>query len=99
MSLRGITITKGIVDSMPILLQQMMWYLVATMKVKEKDYLQVFQFEKVEINGIQKQKIIHTQECPEYRSEYIVSSTNPISTKAYIIEKNDYRNMLLAEEY
>lgn len=99
MDLKNLTVTRGIVYSMPVLLQQIMWYLIATMKVDDKDYLKVFQFEKVEKDGVLKQKIIHTQECPEYRREYIIPSANPITTKAYIIEENSYRTMLLADEY
>ena len=99
MSLRNLTVTKGIVNSMPDLLQPTMWYLVTVMKAEEKDYLQIFEFSTVIKSGEIKQKIVHKQECPKYEKEYVISIDEPVELKAYIIFDNNTTTMLLAEEY
>jgi hypothetical protein len=64
--------TSTIVSQVPIQLQIVMWNLIDTMEV-EKDYLQIFELS--ECNG--KQKIIHTQEVPEYKREYLFNTGAP----------------------
>ena len=49
------------------MLQIILWGLIDTMEVVEKDYLQIFTLTSE--NG--KQKIVHEQEQPEYRKEYL----------------------------
>ena len=47
-----------------------------------------------------KQKITHTQEEPEYRMEYLISSDAPIFVgKIFVIDDETHVTMLLAEEY
>ena len=59
-----------------------------------KDYLQVF-----EISGAHdKVKVIHTQEEPEYRREYLWDA--PVFCgKIFVIDDGDHSTMLLVEEY
>ncbi len=45
------------------------------------------------------QKIIHEQEQPDYRKEYIVSADCSIDAKIFVIDAGDHSTMLLAEEY
>jgi hypothetical protein len=62
----------------------------------EQDYLQVFELS--EEKGFQ--KIIHTQECPPYRKEYLFSPFFPVvMAKIYIINDETHATMLFANEY
>ena len=75
------------------LLQVYMWHLIDEL-LEPKDYLQVFTC--TESNG--KQKLIHTQEEPEYRREYLWDA--PVFCgKIFVIDDEEHSTMLLAEEY
>ena len=87
--------TKGINDNLPIMTQIIIWELIDSMKVDEKDYLQVFTL-SVE-DGLQ--KILHEQECPEYSAEHLFPSTAPITGKIFVIDDETHSTMLFAEEY
>ena len=78
--------TCGVNKEVPIVLQCMMWNMVDTMKVESKDYLQ---------------KIVHSQEMPEYKMEYLVKLQGaPIFVgKIYVIDDKTHSTMLKAEEY
>ena len=65
-------ITKGVMENIPLHLQLFLWLCIEVMAI-EKDYLQVFEF--VDDEG--KYKIIHTQEMPEYRKEYLMIEDTP----------------------
>ncbi len=86
-------LTRGVQSEIPIELQLFMWNCIES--VPEPDYLQIFRFESV--NTVQ--KIIHEQEQPEYRKEYLFKSGNPITVTVYIIDSDTYSTMLLASEY
>lgn len=62
-----------------------------------KDYLQVFEF-TVEGN---KQRIIHSQEEPEYKREYLLKLTDALFFvgKIFVIDDGDHSTMILASEY
>lgn len=87
--------TSGINSELPLMTQIILWGLIDTMEVAEKDYLQVF---CLFVEG-GKQRIIHEQEQPEYRKEYLFSSENPVTAKVYVIDDKTHSTMLLAEEY
>lgn len=87
--------TRGINAEIPLALQLILWKMIDEMEVAQKDYLQVFTL--CSENG--KQKIIHEQEQPDYRKEYIFSSDYLINEKIYVIDDGDYSTMLLWEEY
>ena len=65
-------VTSGIAEKVPLLLQVIMWNMIDTMD-KPRDYLQVFDLS--EENG--KQKIVHSQEQPEYMKEYLFETDTP----------------------
>lgn len=89
-------LTAGVDREIPIELQIFMWNCIANLSV-EKDYLQVFTLSKGE-NNIQ--KIIHSQEQPEYEKEYLIDMPfEAIETKIFVIDDGDHSTMLLAEEY
>jgi hypothetical protein len=88
-------ITRGIETTIPLWLQNLMWYAIEVMEVESKDYLQVFT--PIAENGMQ--KIVHTQEQPPYEKEYLTECSDPISAKIFVIDDGDHSTMLLASEY
>ena len=87
-------ITRGIQERVPPLLQIIMWELIKQIPV-DKDYLQVFCL-SVEND---KQKILHTQEMPEYSKEYVFDIGASITEKIFVIDDETHSTMLLANEY
>jgi len=87
-------ITKGVSENIPPLLQSIMWELINQMPV-DKDYLQVFSLS--EYNG--KQRIVHTQEVPEYKKEYVFDFDTKVTGKVFVIDDSTHSTMLLANEY
>ena len=88
-------ITRGISDAVPTNLQLLMWELIDETP-GDKDYLQVFSLSAE--NG--KQKIVHTQEVPEYSAEYVFDcEEEPITSKIFVIDDVTHATMLLASEY
>ena len=86
-------ITRGIGDTVNPYLQILLWGLIDTMP-SSKDYLQVFELS----DSAGKVKVIHTQENPEYRREYLWDA--PVFCgKIFVIDDGDHSTMLLAEEY
>lgn len=70
--------TRGISSTLPLMLQIILWGLIDTMEVVEKDYLQIFTLASE--NG--KQKIVHEQEQPEYRMEYLFPADEQVNAKS-----------------
>ena len=89
-------ITKGVSENISLLLQLFLWHLIEEMP-PPKDYLQVFRL-TIE-DG--KQKIIHSQEVPWHKREYLLEMTDaPIFIgKIFVIDDDTHSTMLLAEEY
>ena len=85
--------TKGVQSEIPIALQIFMWDCIKA--VPEPDYLQIFRLS--DFNG--KQRIIHEQEVPEFKREYLLAVPKPINAKVYVIDDGDHCTMLLEEEY
>ena len=87
--------TRGVVEQGSPLLQIFMWRCIDDMP-EPKDYLQVFEL-NIE-DG--KQKVIHIQEQPEYKAEYLIKSDAPLFIgKIFVIDDETHSTMLLAEEY
>ena len=88
-------ITCGVESKVEPLLQVFMWHCIDIMP-KPKDYLQVFNC--TESDG--KQKIIHIQEEPEYKREYLIKMDTPFFIgKIFVVDDETHSTMLLAEEY
>ena len=88
-------ITKGVDSNVSLLLQLFMWQCIEDMP-QPKDYLQVF--ECTLEDG--KQKIIHSQEEPDYKREYSFKTDTPLFIgKIFVIDDGDHSTMLLASEY
>ena len=88
-------LTCGVMADIPSWLTNLMWHMVLTMEVKEKDYLQVFQLTKTPVG----QHIIHEQEQPPYRYELDVPCDDAVNAKVFVIDDLTHSTMLLAEEY
>ena len=88
-------LTRGIESEIPAWLVHLMWHMVLTMEVKEKDYLQVF---KLVANGTN-QQITHSQEEPSYERTFTFPTDEPITAKIFVIDDETHSTMLLAEEY
>lgn len=61
----------------------------------DRDYLQVF---SLSADG-HRQRIIHTQEVPEYRRKYVFNTGTSVTGKVFVIDDKTHSTMLLAEEY
>ena len=55
-------LTRGVMAEIPSWLTNLMWHMILTMEVSEKDYLQVFTLTRTHIG----QHIVHEQEQPPY---------------------------------
>ena len=87
-------LTCGVDNAIPIELQLFLWECVERMP-EPRDYLQVFDLEKVGCV----QSITHRAEQPEYRKVYLLPADSPITEKVYVIDDGNHSTMLLAEEY
>lgn len=87
-------LSRGIDNTIPVELQLFMWGCIDQLP-EERDYLQVFDFEKV---GMM-QSITHRSEQPEYHKVYLLPYEKPIVEKVYVIDDGYYSTMLLASEY
>ena len=87
--------TKGISETVPLLTQIILWDLIDSMKVAEKDYLQVF---RLTTDGTT-QHITHSQEQPPYERTFEFRTDTPITAKIFGIDDETHTTMLLAEEY
>lgn len=93
-------ISKGIAQTIPPFIQNILWYLIDTIpRTTNKDYMQVFELSATTQDGKHKQKILHYQENPPYSDEYIITVKNPVKSKIYIIDDSKNSTMILAEEY
>ena len=88
-------ITQNVLREIPLGWTAFLWQCVDKLPI-EQDYLQIFELS--EANGFQ--RIIHTQERPPYRKEYLFSPFFPVVTaKIYIINDETHDTMLLTHEY
>ena len=87
--------TRGVTTTVPLMLQIILWDLIDSMEVEEKDYLQVF---KLTTDGTT-QRITHSQEQPPYERALEFRTDNPITAKIFVIDDETHTTMLLAEEY
>lgn len=87
-------LTCGVDAQIPMMIQLFLWDCVDKLP-PERDYLQVFE---LSAEG-DKQRVVHHSEQPYHRVEYLISSTDPITEKLYIIDDGEHSTMLLASEY
>ena len=87
--------TQGVTTTVPLVLQIILWDLIDSMEVAEKDYLQVF---RLTTDGTT-QNITHSQEQPPYERQLEFRTNEPITAKIFVIDDETHTTMLLAEEY
>ena len=85
--------TARVSEEIPLDLQVFMWACIDMLH--DEDYLQVFELTATP----EVQRIVHIQEQPEYREEYLIQSDKPLSAKIFVIDDVEYATMLFAEEY
>ena len=88
-------VTRGITNTVPLVTQIIIWDCIDSMKVEQKDYLQVF---RLVANG-NSQQVIHSQEEPSYERIFTFPTDEPITAKIFVIDDETHTTMLLAEEY
>ena len=82
-------------NTIPELLQIIMWELINNLPVDSRDYLQVFSL-LPDING---QRIIHSQENPDYKKEYVFNLDTAVVGKVFVIDDGTHSTMLMNYEY
>ena len=85
--------TARVSEEIPLDLQVFMWACIDMLH--DEDYLQVFELTAT----LEGQRIVHIQEQPEYREEYLIQSDKPLSAKIFVIDDLEYATMLFADEY
>jgi len=90
-------VTAGIMQQVPLDVQRYLWHLIDRLKTEtEPDYLQVFELKEADGQG---QRVIHSQEVPAFRAEYVFDKVaRPLRVKVYVIDDGEYSTMLLPEE-
>lgn len=94
--------TRGLADEVGLDIQMVLWSLIDVRKKTGKiDYLQIFELSVAKQNGQPIQKIIHRQEVPPMRDEYMVSDIlEPMDTKIWVIDSGgQYCTMMFPKEY
>jgi len=91
-------ITKGVLTTIPVYLQNMIWYMIAAMETSEKDSLQVFELKAETKDGKRMQRIIHRQERPPYEHEIVYAAKNTVTQQVYVVDYKTYSTMLLSSE-
>lgn len=94
---KGRYLTRGINNEIPLSMQVFLWDRIDSL-AEPRDYLQIFELSAD--NGMQ--KLVHKQEQPGYKAEYILAdstSSETIDAKIYVIDDGEHCTMLLAEEY
>ena len=87
--------TANIMREVPLGLQIFLWQCVDSIPI-DADYLQIFRLSKAE----ELKKIIHEQEYPTYKKEYLFAAFFPlVEAKIYVINDEKHATMLFAYEY
>lgn len=93
-------VTRGINEELPYDIQVLLWRLIDKTKKEgyELDYLQIFEINQGN-NGTF--EIMHRQEEPEFKHEYVYSSGKLLVTKSkvWVIDSGEYQTMLFPREY
>ena len=103
---KNLFITKGIDESIPKHIINLLWNLIHQQVGKrELDYLQIFEVKTIGTKGEKSLWVHWTQEQPEYSVDlYFPDITTDIDTKIWVIcsgegTEDEYSTMLLPEEY
>ena len=86
--------TAAVSREIPLTVQLFLWQCIDALPFSP-DYLQVFQLS----TDSGRLRILHTQECPDYRKEYLLQSDVLITAKLYVINDETHATMLFCKEY
>lgn len=86
--------TSEIATDIPLDLQLLLWGLIDQLQT-EKDYLQVFDLSMTD----QGQRIVHSQEQPPYRAEYIINTLASRQGKVFVVDDQTHTTMLWSHQY
>lgn len=97
-------ITKGVNEHLSFDLIAALWIKVQSVKDRELDYLQVFEFKNGGTDEDPLLEVKWSQEVPEYNESFYVKGAKTDVDKVWIIcsgegTKQEYSTMLLPEEY
>ena len=88
-------VSANVMQAVPLEVQIFLWQCVDSIPI-EADYLQIFQLSIVD-GG---QKIMHKQECPPYKKEYLFATRFPLfEARIYVINDETHATMLFSYEY
>lgn len=94
--------TRGVANEIGLDIQMALWTLIDKRKETGKiDYLQIFELSIERRDGKQLQKIVHRQEVPSMRDEYLINViSEPMDTKIWVIDSDgQYCTMMFPSEY
>lgn len=99
--------TVGVKEMVGLDIQIIIWSMIDDIRKKKDfniDYLQVFELETIEINGLKFQKITHKQEVEPYSVTKVFRVRKPVNCKMFVISNKDeegqeYSIMMLNYEY
>lgn len=85
--------TSEISSDLPLDLQLLLWGLID--QLEKRDYLQVFDLSLTD----QGQRIVHSQEQPPYRAEYIINTLASRQGKVFVVDDKTHTTMLWSHQY
>lgn len=95
-------LTSRINHELSLEMQFALWNLIDELKTLDSfeiAYLQVFDLDIVDIDGILCQKVIHRQENPDYCKSHVFRTATPIKATVFVIDDISHATMLFANEY
>jgi hypothetical protein len=94
-------LTKGVAHEVGVDIQLLLWMLIdKRKKMGAIDYLQIFELTIETHQGKQLQKIVHSQEVPSRKDEYLADVIlEPLNRKIWVIDSGEYCTMLFPQEY
>lgn len=97
MSIIDTYITKGVNCNIPDFIINFIFKMVDKISKDDLDYLQIFKIEKTPDMGV---LIEHKQEQPEFEKVYfLLNDEIKFQGKLYLVIENNYKILMLAEEY
>ncbi|MFC4596859.1 DUF960 family protein [Cohnella hongkongensis] len=79
-------VSKQVQEEIPSWLQNLLWYMVETMDVPQKDRTQFFELKGIVQNGTFQQKIVQQQQNPYYRKEQILTLKRTYTAKVIVVD-------------
>lgn len=89
-------VSNRVLNEVPECIQNLLWYLIETMEVIQKNHVQVFEISGSLQEGLFKQKILHTQQYPIYKKVHIVSAQATVNAKIIVVNDTTFSVMLMS---